>query len=147
VNSLMFRLIISFLLCFEQVHKPIQKTVKSSSRIPSRRRRSRISLAALSHTWVAPAFPSPWTSPGEYSCATTAMVRRYVMDVAGFRKLRPVAYSCVWYLLSVKLHRSVHVPAGVFGQTTGQVINYDYRVPGIYEGANLVNTEFIVDAL
>jgi hypothetical protein len=48
---------------------------------------------------------------------------------------------------SMDLARRVHVPAGVFGQLTGQVINYEYRIPGVYDGANLINTEFIVDTL
>ena len=48
---------------------------------------------------------------------------------------------------TMDLARRVHVPAGVFGQLTGQVINYEYRIPGVYDGANLINTEFIVDTL
>uniref|UniRef100_A0A0A9ZDE5 Putative E3 ubiquitin-protein ligase SINA-like 9 n=1 Tax=Lygus hesperus TaxID=30085 RepID=A0A0A9ZDE5_LYGHE len=43
--------------------------------------------------------------------------------------------------------RRVHVPAGIYGQTTGQLIAYDYRVPGVYDGAQLINTEFLIDAL
>lgn len=43
--------------------------------------------------------------------------------------------------------RRVHVPAGIYGQTTGQLIAYDYRVPGVYDGAQLINTEFLIDAV
>ena len=48
---------------------------------------------------------------------------------------------------TMEVQRSVHVPAGIYGQTTGQLIHYDYSVPGIYEGANLVNTEYLVDVV
>jgi hypothetical protein len=43
--------------------------------------------------------------------------------------------------------RDVYVPAGVFGSTQGALIAYDYRVPGIYEGANLGNLENIADLI
>lgn len=75
------------------------------------------------------------------SYSITAPPQTHIMG----RTIAHVGRSSVPFTMDVS--RSVHVPAGVYGQATGQVITYDYKVPGIYEGANLVNTEFLVDAL
>ena len=48
---------------------------------------------------------------------------------------------------SLEVTRRVFVPAGLFGTTNGQVIDFDYSIPGIYEGSQLLNTEYIVDTL
>lgn len=75
------------------------------------------------------------------SYSVTAPPQAHVMG----RAIAHMGKSSVPFTLDVS--RRVHVPAGIYGQTTGQLIAFDYRVPGVYEGAKLINTEFLIDTV
>ena len=106
-------------------------------------------VATLGVSLLTLAVPITWS--GSYShaeeyelAATFALSAAPLTHLIG-RGVMNVGRNSVPF--TVDINRKLYVPPGAFGQIVGQVIDFDYTVPGIFEGANLVSTEFIVDTL